>query len=42
MPPPAEEIVNGMICSPTESLDTAWVSEYEVFKETLALAAHVP
>jgi hypothetical protein len=41
MPPPAEN-ANGMICSPTQSLDTAWVSEYEFFKETLALAAHVP
>jgi len=30
--PPAEESANGMICSPTQSLDTAWVSEYEVFK----------
>src|ERR1700681_1074504 len=33
MSPPAEESANGMICSPPQSLDTAGVSEYEVFKE---------
>ena len=27
MPPPAEESANGMICSPTQSLDTAWVGD---------------
>jgi len=33
MPPPAGAGANGMICGHAQSLDTAWVSEYEVFKE---------
>jgi hypothetical protein len=33
MPPPAVAFANGMICGHTQSLDSARVSEYEVFKE---------